>query len=67
MFLFFPVGGFTAFVLLIIMLINKSRVAKASRQCPHCAETIKREASVCRYCGRDVEPAAAPTPLVDWQ
>src|SRR5688500_196441 len=26
------------------------------RKCPHCAELIKRDASVCRYCGRDVTP-----------
>jgi len=25
-----------------------------TRTCPHCAETIKRGAKVCRYCGRDV-------------
>lgn len=25
-----------------------------SRKCPHCAEVIRREASVCRYCSRDV-------------
>lgn len=24
------------------------------RTCPHCAETIKRAAKVCRFCGRDV-------------
>ena len=24
--------------------------------CPFCAETIKREAKVCRHCGRDIPP-----------
>jgi len=30
------------------------------RKCPFCAELIKIEAVVCRFCGRDVPP---PTPL----
>lgn len=25
-----------------------------SRKCPHCAEIVKAEAKVCRYCGRDI-------------
>ena len=26
------------------------------RKCPACAEIVKAEASVCRYCGRELEP-----------
>lgn len=28
----------------------------SGRKCPFCAEVIKAEARVCRYCARDVEP-----------
>ena len=66
-----PVGfAFLAFVIsplfaCIILLVMPSNVrelermsvaAGSSRKCPFCAETVKAEAIVCRFCGRDIPP-----------
>lgn len=35
-------------------LLRKSAATSATKQCPYCAETIKAQATVCRFCGRNL-------------
>ena len=37
-------------------LEKKELATGDTRKCPYCAELIKREAKVCRYCHRELEP-----------
>lgn len=36
------------------------RLSGTTRSCPHCTASIRTEAKVCRFCGRDVEPLGSP-------
>lgn len=36
--------------------VDKMQRRQGLVQCPHCAEFIRPEAKVCRYCSRDVTP-----------
>lgn len=64
------IGG----ILLIVGILmarktsSKATVAEADdvRQCPACAELIKKAATKCRFCGEAVEPVAAPKLKQGW-
>ena len=67
----FFVGGLLGALGVFILVLAKPRqseVESVARSrglvpCPHCAEPIKHEANVCRYCQRDVRAAAVSSPV----
>jgi hypothetical protein len=56
-------GGLVVVVVMVAILLTRRKPAPApTRKCPYCAETIRAEAVVCRFCGRELEDRSAPTP-----
>jgi hypothetical protein len=66
----FFIGGLLGALGVLILVLAKPRqseidsVARSQGliPCPHCAEPIKHQARVCRYCQRDVAAAALGSP-----
>jgi hypothetical protein len=48
------------FLFLAVLPNRKNEAAGDAKTCPQCAETVKLEAKVCRFCGHRFEGDAAP-------
>jgi hypothetical protein len=48
---------------LLFFVSGISRADANNKKCPHCAEWIKGEATICKHCHQPVTAAAAPRPV----
>lgn len=48
--------------------LETTAIADGGKKCPHCAEVVKQEATVCRFCHKSLEPEKSLVrPVSAWQ
>ena len=55
----FSIGEWLLVGVVIVLIADTVRRAIQSsrlKRCPFCAELVRREAILCKHCGRDIQP-----------
>ena len=62
--------GFCLFIIALPHSILLTNVGRGLRKCPQCAELIKNEALICRFCGfgkTEIAPSSEKNPFIEWK